>query len=81
MERLGETYLKKLEPNAQSFLDATLSCSEQPIELIFDHLVTLADDLFQLVAIEDLDAAPNVTNRTSIMQATGSHGHTFAAYA
>ena len=67
MERLGETYRKKLEPNAQSFLDATLSCSEQPIELVFDHLVTLADDFFQLVAIEDRDVAANVTNRASIM--------------
>ena len=41
-----------------------MNCSEQPIELVFDHLVTLADDLFQLVAIEDLDVAANVTNRT-----------------
>jgi hypothetical protein len=36
-----------------------MSCSEQPIELVFHHLVTLAYDLFQLVAIED-------RNRSSI---------------
>jgi hypothetical protein len=58
-----------------------MSRSEQPIELFSDHLVALADDLFQLVAIEDRDVAANVTNRASIMQATGSHCHTFAAYA
>ena len=49
-----------------------MNCSEQPIELVFDHLVTPADDLFQLVAIKDLDVAANVTNRTSMMQSTAN---------
>src|SRR5450759_2830187 len=55
--------------------------SEQPIELVFDHPVTLADSLFQLLAVEDLDVTANVTNRAGILQPTGRHGHAFAAYA
>ena len=49
-----------------------MNCSDQPIELVFNHLVTLTDDLFQLVAIEDLDVAANVTNRTTIIQSTAN---------
>jgi hypothetical protein len=45
--------------------------SEQPIELVFDHPV-LADGLFQLLPVEDLDVAADVTNRSRVLQATGS---------
>ena len=49
--------------------------SEQPIELVFDHSVALADSPFQLLAVEDLDVTADVTNRSGILQATGSHGN------
>ena len=55
--------------------------SEQPIELVFDHPVTLADSPFQLLAVDDLHVSANVTNSSAILQAAGSHGHAFAANA
>jgi hypothetical protein len=55
--------------------------AEQSVKLILDYPVTLADGIFQLLPIEDRNVAANVTNRGGIMQAPGSHRHTFTAYA
>ena len=54
--------------------------TQQPIELVFDHLVTLANCRFQLLAIEDLDVTADVTDRPGILQSARSHGHAFAAH-
>lgn len=54
---------------------------QQPIELVFDDLVTFADGRFQLLAVADLDMTARVTDRSGILQASGSLGHAFAAHA
>jgi hypothetical protein len=55
--------------------------SQQPIELIFHHPVTLADSFFQSLAVEDLNVTADITNRPGILQAAGSDGYAFAAHA
>ncbi len=55
--------------------------SQQSIELVFHHAVTLAHGLFQLLAVEDLYATTNVTNSSTILQAAGGHGNAFATHA
>ncbi len=55
--------------------------AEQSVKLILDYSVALADGIFELLAIEDRNVAADVTNRTGIMQPSGSYRHTFTAYA
>jgi len=54
---------------------------QQPIELVLNHAVTFAHSFFELLAVQDLDVATNVTNRSRILQTTGSNGNAFAANA
>ena len=55
--------------------------SKQPIELVLNHAITLADGLFELLAIEYLDMPADVTNCPVILQPTGRDSHAFAAHA
>jgi len=55
--------------------------SQQPIELVFDHAVTFAHSLFEFLAVQDRDAAADVSDRSGILQSTGSNGNAFAANA
>ena len=55
--------------------------SQQAIKLIFDHAVTFAHGLFELLAVQDLDVAADVSDRSGILQSTGGNGNAFAANA
>lgn len=53
---------------------------KQPIELIFNDPVTLADCFFQLLPVQDLNVASDVTDRPGILQPTGSHSNAFPSH-
>jgi hypothetical protein len=51
------------------------------IELVFDNSITLARGFFQLPAVQDLYAAPHITDGPYVLKVTRSHRNPFAAHA
>lgn len=58
-----------------------LSLSEQAIKLVLDYAITLTGGRFQLLAVENLDAASDIADQSHILQLTGEDGHAFAPHA
>ena len=61
--------------------DRRTSVIQVTARTLFDNSITLACGLFQLLAVQDLYAAPHITDCSYILKVTRSHRNPFAAHA